>query len=312
MKEEAGKIIYLPEKFTTSIINLYNDEGRKWLKDIDNLMEKYINKYKLENIRLLDNLSINLVLHAKSQQYGKIILKIAPASRTLISEVSALKHYSSKYSVKCYYYNKEDEIMVLELLFPGTNLFSLDNQEERIKTFSNIANNIIFNSENKDNFKTFEKRFYDKIICANENKDEFLDIKEIINMSIQFYNSLKNENFPKYVLHGDLQHKNILKSENNWKVIDPHGIIGEKAFETSIFILSEFIHYNMKINELDNLVSLVSKYFLEDKKIIKNALFITLVEKIIWYRHNKCNEQIVQTYINICNYLCADINRRKV
>lgn len=36
----------------------------------------------------------------------------------------------------------------------------------------------------------------------------------------------------------------------------------------------------MKINELNNLVSLISKYFLEDKKIVKNALFITLVEKI--------------------------------
>lgn len=40
MKKEAGKIIYLPEKFTTNIINLYNDEGKKWFKDIDNLMKK--------------------------------------------------------------------------------------------------------------------------------------------------------------------------------------------------------------------------------------------------------------------------------
>lgn len=309
---QTEKIIYLPKKFKTNIINLYGNEGEIWVKGIDNLIEKYINKYKIENIELVDNLSINLVLKAKSQQYGNIILKIAPATRTLISEASALEYYSSKYSAMCYYYDEEDETMILELLSPGINLFDLDNQEERIKVFSNIANNIMFNPENNENFKIFEKRFYDKIMCVEENKEEFLDIKEIIDMSIQVYNTIKSKNLPKYVLHGDLQHKNILKSEDNWKVIDPHGIVAERAFETSIFILSEFIHNNMKVSELNNLISSVSKYFLENEEILKNALFVTLVEKIIWLRHSRYDEQIVPTYINICNYLCADINVRQI
>lgn len=295
-------MITLPEKFKKSIINRYYEDGVKWLNNIDKLIEKNISKYELKDIRLANKLTINLVLFAKSRQYGNVVLKITPGT-TVISEVSAIKHYSSKYSTICYDYDKEDKVMVLELLSPGTSLFNLDNLEERIKTFSNIAINLMFDTENKCDFKIFEKRFNDKIICVEQNKEEFLDIINVINTGIQFYKELKEINLPKYVLHGDLQHRNILKSGNKWKAIDPHGIIAERAFETAPFILNEFKHYKTDIDELNNMISLISKYFKEDKKLIEKVLYITITEKIIWHRHNKYDEEVIPTYIDICNYL---------
>lgn len=295
-------MITLPKEFKESIINRYNEDGIKWLNNIDGIIKKYIYKYELEDIRLADKLSINLVLFAKSRQYGNVVLKIIP-SKTLISEVSAIKHYDSKYSVICYDYDKEDKVMLLELLSPGISLFNLENLEQRIKTFSNIAINLMFNTENKGDFKSFEKRFNDKIICVEQNTEEFLEIINIINTGIQLYKELKEKNLPKYVLHGDLQHHNILKSGDKWKAIDPHGIIAEKAFETAPFILNEIKHYNTNINELDNMILLISKYFKEDKELIRKVLYITIIEKIIWQRHNKYDEKIIPTYIDICNYL---------
>ena len=252
---------------------------------------------------------MNLVFFAKSRQYGDIVLKMTPGT-ALISEVSAIRHYNSKYSVICYDYDKEGRVMLLELLSPGISLFNLDNLEERIKTFSNIAINLMFDTENKCDFKDFEKRFNDKIICVEQNKEKFLDIINIIDVGVQIYKELKEKNLPKYVLHGDLQHHNILKSGNKWKAIDPHGIIAERAFETAPFILNEVEHYNTDIDELDNMILLISKYFKEDKKLIEKALYVTIIEKIIWYRHNKYNEKIIPTYINICNYYieCRNTN----
>lgn len=296
-------MIILPNEFKESIINRYNEDGIKWLNDIDNLIEKYINKYELEDIKLVNKLSINLVFFAKSKQYRDVVFKIAPIKKSAISEASAIKHFPSKYSPICYNYDKEDEIIILERLLPGTPLLNLDNLEERIKIFSNIANNIMFQTEDKDNFKTYEERFNDKIIYAEQNKEKYLDITNIINTAIQFYKELKEYNLPKYVIHGDLQHKNILKSGYNWKAIDPHGIIAERAFETAPFILNEFDCYNTYIEELDNIILLISKYFKEDKKLIEKALFITIVEKIIWHRQSKCDERVIPTYIDICNYL---------
>lgn len=51
------------------------------------------------------------------------------------------------------------------------------------------------------------------------------------------------------------------------------------------------------------MILLISKYFKENKKLIEKALYITIIEKIIWHRHNKYDEKVIPTYIEICNYL---------
>ena len=137
-------MITLPEKFKESIINRHHEEGIKWLNNIDRLIKKYIDKYELEDIRLANKLSINLVFFAKSRQYGDVVLKIAPGT-TLISEVSAIKHYLPKYSVICYDYDEKDKVMLLELLSPGISLFNLDIFNLSIVSF--ISLEFCFNSK---------------------------------------------------------------------------------------------------------------------------------------------------------------------
>ncbi len=38
------------------------------------------------------------------------------------------------------------------------------------------------------------------------------------------------------ILHGDLHHDNVLSSNATWKVIDPHGYIGDPTFEAGAMI----------------------------------------------------------------------------
>lgn len=105
-------MIILPEKFKESIVNRYNKDGIEWLNNIDKLIKKYTDKYKLEDIRLVNQLTMNLIFLAKSREYGDVVLKITPGT-TVISEVSALQHYNSKYSAICYDYDKEDKVILL-------------------------------------------------------------------------------------------------------------------------------------------------------------------------------------------------------
>ena len=41
---------------------------------------------------------------------------------------------------------------------------------------------------------------------------------------------------PSVLLHGDLHHNNILATGDQWVAIDPHGVLGEPAFEMGAFI----------------------------------------------------------------------------
>lgn len=41
---------------------------------------------------------------------------------------------------------------------------------------------------------------------------------------------------PPVVLHGDLHHDNVLRSGRGWLAIDPHGVLGEPAYEVGALL----------------------------------------------------------------------------
>ena len=44
------------------------------------------------------------------------------------------------------------------------------------------------------------------------------------------------ERTPRVVLHGDLQHLNVLNTGEGWRAIDPHGWVGDPAFEAAALL----------------------------------------------------------------------------
>lgn len=301
-------MLKLPNKFKIRIINKYGQKGREWLDDIDNILNKYKYKFELENIKLFPNLNMNIVLSAKSHKYGNIVMKIGSPGNTSINEINIMKYYSSNYVPKCYYSCIDDRVMILEKIFPGYTLNNLANIEERIKTFSDIANNLLIVDNGNQKFPTFEELFIENIEYAHKNKKDYSDMIYMINIANDIYNKIKKMNLPKYILHYDLHHKNILKTENGWKAIDPHGIIGEKVLETSQFIRMELEQIDLENNEFNVIISLLSKYFKEDKKLILEGLYIIIIIKIISYIKNRDDYDIISYNIDICKKLLNYIN----
>lgn len=305
-------MINLPDKFKTKIINRYGKEGDNWLNSIDNIIEKYKKQFMLKNIRLVDNISINVVLFAESPNFGNIVIKIGAPSKTIISEMHTIKYYSPNYFPKCYYYSIEDKVLILERIFPGYNLSTLENFEEKTKVFIDISNNLLIPIENvkdKEQFLTFHDIFKNNIQYAYQNKSQYLDILWMIDNANKIYDKIYKMNLPKYILHYDLHCKNILKTEEGWKAIDPHGIIGERVIELSQFIRNELDNINID-NEYDfeEIISLAAKYYKEDKTLILETLYIYIIEKVIFYIKNKYNPNRIMQNINVCKKILQYID----
>ena len=66
----------LLENYKIKIINRYGKIGQNWLEKLENIVTKYQNQFELEEIHLIENLSINVVFWAKSKQYGDVVMKI--------------------------------------------------------------------------------------------------------------------------------------------------------------------------------------------------------------------------------------------
>lgn len=291
-------MIELPIEFKQNIINRYEKIGIEWINSIHIILEKYIKKFNLYNVKLVKELTMNLVLFASSDEYGEVIIKIGSPGTTTISEIKYMQLCSSKHFSKCYYHNIKDRIMILENIYPGYQLNHIKNQEERIHIFCNILNDISTEYIPKRTFPSYEKQLKKIIEIVNNDKQKYSNIIYILDTINNLYSDIKNANMPKYVLHNDLQHKNILKSKYGWRLIDPHGVIGEKIFETTQFIRAELEYTNL--DKIDKIITLISKHLKEDKLLIYKALYISTFLKIVVYIKNKYNKNIISYNIKIC------------
>lgn len=290
-------MLNLPEKFKINILNRYDEKGKKWLENLDCLIEKYTKKFELSDVQLIENMSINLVLFAKSELYGDVVMKIGAPDPTSLTEINVMKLYSSKYVPKCYFSSVEDKVMILEKISPGYSLVKLNTLEERIKIFSEISNYLLISANHTESFPTFDDLIKERMEYVYENKSTFTEILPMIAFANELYAKIKEKNLPKYILHNDLHHKNILKSQNGWKAIDPHGIVGERVFEACQFIRSEL---DLKKDNLEEILNLLSQYFQEDKQLILESLYIYMITKIIFHTKNKYDIASISYNIDLC------------
>ena len=100
-------MIELPEEFKQSVVNRYQEKGIKWLNSIDKIIEKYEKKFNLNNMQLIENLSMNIVILANCKEYGEVVLKIGAPGKSTIGEINYIRSLHSKYFAKCYYSNKK-------------------------------------------------------------------------------------------------------------------------------------------------------------------------------------------------------------
>lgn len=295
-------MLELPDSFKIKAINRYDKLGVEWLNHINNTINKYTIQFELENIELAEKSNVNLVFFAKSHQFGAIVIKFCSPGSSC--EIHMMQQYSENYVPKCYYSNLDDRVMILERLFPGYSLNHLENLEERIKIFSDLANHLLIPTTDIENFPSLEKLFEKRMQYLSENKHLFSDILWMFDIAQNLYEKIQNMNLPKYILHDDLHHKNILKAGEDWKAIDPHGIIGERVFETSQFIRSELELCVLEKDKINEIISLISDYFGEDKTLILEALYVyIMVDKIIGFTKNKDNCQPISFFITICKIL---------
>jgi len=291
-------MLELPEKYIESIISMFGEEGKNWLDSINPILDKYINKFNLINIKLIDNLTYNLVLFAECEEYGKVILKIWLPDNEAKREMLVLEKYNENHTCKCYYSNKEDNIMILERLIPGETLHNIKNKEERIKLFCDVALNLIVKVEENLELPTYREVLNRTFKKAEKELERYVKIKELINMADTFYKEIENSNLQKYILHADLHHDNILTSGNNRKAIDPHGFIGEKALETARFIENEIKDEEITKDEILEIIELMSKYFKEEKKLICKCLFIDKVLSTCWDIEGNFEDAYINKDIN--------------
>ncbi len=124
--------------------------------------------------------------------------------------------------------------------------------------------------------------------ARRENKvdEELLDF---IKKAEYFFLELEERKYQPRLLHGDLHHWNILRSESRgWQAIDPKGVIGQPLLESARFLDNQItLTDNLGDHAaLDGMLAVFSRKFPAAKLQVAKSLFILLVLSACWSHEN--------------------------
>lgn len=277
-------MLKIPNEYKSKIISMFGQIGQEWLSNIPTIIYKYVTKFNLQNLKVHEDLSVNLIIFAECEELGEIVLKIGPPifNELIYRETKALEEFNGRNACKCYYSNLDDGIRILERLIPGETLNSIEDREERIMIFCEFALGLDVELKSSIKLPTYREILDRSINLSNEQPEKFEPLKRLINIANDLYKDIENQNLPKYLLHADLHHGNILTSGNERKAVDPHGFLGERVLETARFMENEIEKQDISKDNILEVVNLVAINFNEDRETILKVLFIDYVLSTCW------------------------------
>ena len=162
----------------------------------------------------------------------RLVLKIVTHSDE-VSQAAVLAHYAGRGAVRLV--DQDAPAMLLERAWPGTPLSSLVSDGRDAEATELIAAVILelncipppAGHRTVEDWGLGFDRVRDRALAAGADP-------ALIDRGRGVYRDLSGSQGPRFLLHGDLHHDNVLLDERRgWLAIDPKGVVGELAFETS-------------------------------------------------------------------------------
>ncbi len=117
---------------------------------------------------------------------------------------------------------------------------------------------------------------------------------------------------PDVLLHGDLHHSNILQDGDDWVVIDPKGVIGERAYEVVAFIrnpIPELLNHADAPNIIHNRVTRLAELLELPSQRILDWCFVQGVLSWVWAIEDGCDTSYSEKTTGIFDVIINPIKK---
>lgn len=149
-------------------------------------------------------------------------------------------------------------------------------KKERVKCFVKLMKLTTLEIDD-ENYSIYEDQIKENFELAIKNNTKYGETSKLVPIAYQYYKEIQSLGQKKYLLHGDLGNKNIIKSADTWKVIDPQGVIAEEIFGIIKFTRAEIeneVNIRKAIEDTIYYLSVETNY---SKELIAKVTFIELV-----------------------------------
>ncbi len=258
-------------------------------QSISNAINVCSKNWQLSAVKQLSHEAVtqNYVAKAYSALLAKeVVLKIVWAKT---NEFEALRYFRGPACVQLLDYNVEHNALLLEYIRPGTSLkqFFPDRDDFAIEVTASIIKAL---HQNKEIPKSHHFKTIDQWLNTLYTHTSIAIPKNLLYKAQELGVQLLQKAQPRYVLHGDLHHENILQKDSHWVAIDPKGVIGPLEYELGRFIMNpmpNLLNHPSVVTIIKNRVNRFSQLFEIEKRRIKDWTFVQAVLSVCWAEQDK-------------------------
>ena len=218
-------------KFEANIIEIYANQGRLWLEELPALEKALCDLWGLSQVTPLQNLSYNYVA-AAHRGSDSVVLKIGLDPIALKREFDSLRAFDGHGCIRVLAFDSTHNALLLEKVDPGISLrgYFMAQEAEAMRILSEVIRKLQEVPPPPAGFPHVADW-----LSILDNQWPFPG--DYLAKARQVRDRLLATSPASVLLHGDLHHDNILSNGvGSWIAIDPHGVMGDPAYEVGAFI----------------------------------------------------------------------------
>lgn len=274
----------IPQSFQKTIIRGFEEKGRNWLKQLPQLFDECVEKWKLTNMQTSADLSYNYVCFGEHPEHGKVALKIGVPHLDLFSEMEAITLFEGRGLCHCYAVDESRGAMLLERILPGGDLRQIRNPQQRFEIAASLYQQIKVSPPAGCDLPKYSSLISNAIQRSKKISNIPPQIQVWLDDILTLYQTFEAKLEPKVVLHCDLHHMNILRDGSSWRAIDPKGFVGLRAVEPARFIENELNLFptSYPLEAIEQMTTLFAQAIDSPKAEVAACLFIDKVLSTYW------------------------------
>lgn len=273
--------MHLNPTFVSNIRDLYGETGGAWLKDLSSLLARLGEKWNFRFLTVMPHLTYNFVGLAEMMETAETaVLKMAPGGKNIETEVQWLGCFSQAVP-KVYWHDETHHAFLMEKLEPGQSLKTLvkaGDDDAATRIICRTIRELHSHQQKGAEFKHLSELAKSLSVLKNRLDNSMASKAESL------FRELTADRTQDVVLHGDLHHDNILSSGSTWKVIDPHGYVGDPVFEVGSMIYNfwDCFPHSSIAHVVERRLHILAEELPFDPQRIKSWVFCKTALSIAW------------------------------
>jgi len=212
-----------------------------WLDSIPSLVEVAARRWSLTVLPAFHGLSYNYVAPVIRADGTPAVLKVGFPSIDFEDELVATRAFDGRMCARLLEADPDTATILLERVEPGAMLHTLRDDEAEVSIAAAIMRGLRCPPPEGHDFPRARDWLADALApdALPGRKREMRWIPRALDRIAEIAADAE----PEYLLHGDLHHMNILSGQREpWLAIDPHGVVGDAAWEIAPFLFNNLEH----------------------------------------------------------------------